>query len=356
MYRNAPGLPGCRIVNVQFAVQFVHDAPLGVRSRPAHVPSLLARDPLRLLGTGVVPIQIQDAVPIRNEVHIVPDPHRVAVRANVIRDLFRPVAVEVKEIQVLSPTALIALPSPEVAKQRRVGHALAIRRDGARTRFGNRQGGRQATLHRNGVQFPGTRLPVVPGGPEQHPFPVRSPSVDMVVVAPAGRERPARRIVGQLPRLTALRRDHIDLLVAVVLAGERDPPPGRIEFREELEAGVGGEANRAPALIRNGPNVARMDEDDPIALDVRKSQKLGLGTSGQRQQKRKQTGSKQHLADSNRPPTWNALGTIGRIISIKSMTYDANGRARLLLSRPEGSRLPMRLAPSNRLRNEFRSP
>ena len=247
--RNTVGLPGWHVVNAQFAVQFVYDAPVGVRSGPPDVPSLLARDPLGFLGAGVVPIQVQDAVTIRNEVDGVSDPHGVAVRANVIGDLFRPIAVEVEQIQVLSPTALIALPRPEVAEQRRIGHALAVRRNGTRSRFGNRQSGRQTAFHRHGIQFSRTRLPIVPGGPEQHPIPVGSPAVDVVVVAPAGRERPSRRIVGQLPRFTALRGDDIDLLVAVVLAGERDPPPCRIEFREEFETGMRGEASRAPALI-----------------------------------------------------------------------------------------------------------
>ena len=140
--RNAPRLPCRRIVHAQFAVQFVHDAPAGVRSRPAHVPSLLPRDPLRFLGAGVVPIQIQDAIPVRNEVHIVPDPHGIAIRADVIRDLLRSVAVEVEEIQVLGPATLIALPRSKVAKQRRVGHSLAVWRNRPRSRLGNRQGGR----------------------------------------------------------------------------------------------------------------------------------------------------------------------------------------------------------------------
>ena len=138
--RNAPRLPCRRIVHSQFAVQFIHDASVGVRSRPAHVPSLLPRDPLGFLGAGVVTIQIQHAIPVRNKVHIVPNPHGIAIRADVIRDLFRAVAVEVEEIQVLSPAALIALPRSKVAKQRRVGHSLAVWRNRSRSRFGNWQG------------------------------------------------------------------------------------------------------------------------------------------------------------------------------------------------------------------------
>ena len=93
----------------------------------------------------------------------------------------------------------------------------------------------------------------------------------MVVVAPAGRERPARRIIRQLPGLAAFGRNHVDLLVTVILAGEGDPTPCRIELREEFQPGMRGEANRTPALIRHAPDVARMDKDDAVPMDVWKA-------------------------------------------------------------------------------------
>ena len=74
-----------------------------------------------------------------------------------------------------------------------------------------------------------------------------------------------------MPGLAAFRGNHVDLLVTVILAGEGDPPPCRIELREEFQPGMRGEANRAPALIRHAPDVARMDEYDAVPMDVRKA-------------------------------------------------------------------------------------
>ena len=76
---------------------------------------------------------------------------------------------------------------------------------------------------------------------------VARPAEDLMVVAPARRQRPACRIPRELLRHAAGRRDDVHLFVAVVLAGECDPLPVGREPREQLETGVRRETRRGAA-------------------------------------------------------------------------------------------------------------
>ena len=85
-----------------------------------------------------------------------------------------------------------------------------------------------------------------------------------------------RRIVGQLPGLAAIGGHHVNLLVAIVLAGEGDPLAVGRELREQLDAGMRGEARSGAAGGVDHPQIAAVSEDDAVVVDVRKTQKLGL--------------------------------------------------------------------------------
>ena len=76
---------------------------------------------------------------------------------------------------------------------------------------------------------------------EEHGAAVRRPTVDLVVVAPARRQRTLGRVPGEPLRLATGRRDDIDLFVTVVLTGEGDPLTVGGETGEDLLARVGGE-------------------------------------------------------------------------------------------------------------------
>ena len=105
---------------------------------------------------------------------------------------------------------------------------------------------------------------------------VVGPAVDLVVVAPARRQWTRRRIEGQLPRLAAIGGHHVDLFIAVVLAGEGDPLAIGRELREQLDAGMRGQARGGAARRVDHPQIAAVGEDDAVVVDVRKAQELGL--------------------------------------------------------------------------------
>jgi hypothetical protein len=107
------------------------------------------------------------------------------------------------------------------------------------------------------------------------------PAVNLVVIAPARRQGALRRIEGQLLGLAAIRGHDVDLLIAVVLAGEGDPLAVGRELREQLDAGVRGQARGRAAGRVHQPQVAAVGERDAVIVDVRKAQELGLrGQSG----------------------------------------------------------------------------
>src|ERR1039458_4199028 len=100
--------------------------------------------------------------------------------------------------------------------------------------------------------------------------------VNLVVIAPARRQWALRRIEGQLLGLAAIRGHDVDLLIAVVLAGERDPLAIGRELREQLDAGVRGESRGRAACRVDQPEVAAVGEYDAVIVDVRKAEELGL--------------------------------------------------------------------------------
>jgi hypothetical protein len=121
--------------------------------------------------------------------------------------------------------------------------------------------------------------PSVAQGAEEDRPAVRSPAVDLVVVTPTRGERSAGGVEGELLGHATGRGNDVDLLVAVVLAGEGDPLAVRRELGEQLEPGMGGQPGRRPAGGRRGPQVAGIGEDDLVAVDIRKPQQLGLSGS-----------------------------------------------------------------------------
>jgi len=77
-------------------------------------------------GGRVGAVEVEPIVAVGDEVDGVADPHRVALGARAVCDRRHRRRVEIKKIQILRPAALIALPVPEVAEQRRVDDAIAV--------------------------------------------------------------------------------------------------------------------------------------------------------------------------------------------------------------------------------------
>ena len=275
------------VVDAQLAVQLVDDAGRVVGRRPADVPRGAARELRDRVGLRVPGVEVERAVAVGGEVDPVADPHGVALGALAGGEGLGVVRGEVVDPEVLRPAALVALPGAEVAEEGRVGDPLPVGREVARARGGHRERLREAPLCRDGEEL-ALRADAVGVAlrAEENGRAVGRPAHDLVVVAAARREGAAGRVVGELLRLAPLRRHHVDLLVALVLAGEGEPLPVRRELREELEARVGGQPGGVAALRRRRPDVARVAERDAIAGDVGEAEQLRLGRGGRGQEPR----------------------------------------------------------------------
>ena len=289
-------------VDLQLAVQLVDDAAGAVVARPADVPRLAVGELRRLARGEVVAVEVERAAAVRREVDGVADPHRVPVGAPVIGHALDRVRLAVEDVELLRPAALVALPRPEVAKQRRVDDARPVGREvpGPGLRHRERHG--QSPVGRRQEQPAVRQVGAVAQRPEQDRLPVRRPVVDLVVVAPARRERAAGRIVRDLPRHAPGGGNDVDLLVAVVLAGERDARAVGREPGKQLQPGMGRQPRGQPAGGRGQPQIAAVAEYHPLAMDVREAQQLRLSRRRCRQAQRNRArrqhdeGSSQHLA------------------------------------------------------------
>jgi hypothetical protein len=81
--------------------------------------------------------------------------------------------------------------------------------------------------------------------------------------------------------------DDVDLLIAVILAGEGDPFAVGRELGEDFDAGMRGKARREAPRCGSQPEIAGVCENNFIAVDIRKAKKLGLrvGIFGQAKSK-----------------------------------------------------------------------
>jgi hypothetical protein len=286
---------------LQIAVQFVHDPSFAVVAGPAHVPRVAMRELPDLAGFHVVRVEVERAAPVRAEVDRVADPHRVAVRAGMIRNPFPLMGAQVEHVQVLRPAALIPFPRAEVPDQWRVRNARFIRRKITRARLRHRERLGHAAVDPHGVELRPGEVPRVAQGAEQNRRAVRGPVVHLVVVAPARGERTACRVERQLLGRAPRGWDDVDLLVAVILAGNGDPSAVRRELRKQLQTRMGRQPGRGAACGRRTPEVAGVAEHHPVPMNVGEPQNFGLGCRGRsreqrdRKEKRQQSRTSGHL-------------------------------------------------------------
>ena len=64
------------------------------------------------LGQSVVGIQVVAPIPIRSEVDLVADPHRIPVCPGMIGHPLHLMGGQIEDVELLSPATLIALPTP----------------------------------------------------------------------------------------------------------------------------------------------------------------------------------------------------------------------------------------------------
>ena len=268
------------VEDAERAAELVHDLPRVVRGGPAHVPRGGCRQLLGLCTGEVGGVEVEGSVAVGDEVDPIANPHGVALGPHRGRDARRGARREIVDPEILGPAPLIALPVAEIAEQRAVDDALAVGGEIARTRCGHGKLHREAAPGVDGVQGGQRRAVVgIPHRTEQDLLAVRRPSVDLIVVAVARGQGAACRVPGDLPWDASRRGNDVDLLVAVVLAGERDPLAIGRELGEQLEPGMSREARCGAAAGARRPEVPAIDERHAVAMDVGKAKEPRLGSS-----------------------------------------------------------------------------
>ena len=84
-------------------------------------------------------------------------------------------------------------------------------------------------------------------------------------------------IKGQLLRLAAFCGHHVDVEVAVVLAGEGDPLSVGRKFGEQFAARMRGDAARHSAIARNQPQISAVVEGNLVPVNIGEAHQPAFG-------------------------------------------------------------------------------
>ena len=130
-----------RVETVQSARLLEDDRSGSVASRPTDVPGLRAGPGAGVAAAGVVGVEVVRPRTVGGEEDPGADPHRVPVGARVVGDLRHFARGAIEHVEVLRPAARVALPRPEVPKERRINELVSLRGPGARpgARHGERR-------------------------------------------------------------------------------------------------------------------------------------------------------------------------------------------------------------------------
>ena len=168
------------------------------------------------------------------------------------------------------------------------------------------------------------------------------------VVGPAPREVGAG-VPGQSSRLASLDRNHVDVGVAVVLAGEGHQGPVRRQLGSALDALKAGQPPRGSAIATDDPQVGGIGEDDMLVADVRLTQQLGLGAERGAGASQGQPYGDEQADPHNAISSWREYaGRKGRsgggqTIRVPQTRFNHGGKM-WMMDLPEGSRGPIRRA------------
>ena len=189
---------------------------------------------------------------VGQEVDRVAMPHRLRVVGRIRGDVLRREGLQVEQEQIRRPAASIALPVAEVLRHGHVDELRAVRRVRAEFTVGHREFFGQTAPGANREELAETLASALTPGREEHARAVGGPADHAV----------RHRVMRQAHRLAALRRDDVDVRVAVVRSAVGDLRPVRREPREHFLSGRGAEADRRASRLRHQPDVARVDERD----------------------------------------------------------------------------------------------
>ena len=237
----------------------------------------------RFLRREIVTEQIHVPVAIREKVDlIIWRPHRDDVLSLVVRDVLDPAGLEIVNPDVVGHAAAVTLPGAELPKDPVVRHLRVVRRK--REKPAARHG---ELLGQLGIQANRVKLAVeVVEGPHarakgdlrlrvlpRHHHVVWPHAIRNIIATERRGER-------QPLRLTAIRRHHAHLGVAVVLRSEGDHLPVGREAREGVVAGRRGQSPRGSAVHAHGVEISRVAEDNLRAVGRREAEqarRFGVG-------------------------------------------------------------------------------
>lgn len=192
-------------------------------------------------------------------------PHRLAVVGVAGSGDARRVVFEVDQPDLGHPAAAVALPGAEVAGRRHVGEGT-VGGDGAELAVGHRQLLRQAAIAGGLVELVETGTARGHAGGVEQGGAVGVP-VDQAI---------ALRVVGDAGGHATRHRYHVDVLVAVVVAGEGDVLAVGGEARKRLFPRRGREPPGGAAGPGDDPDVAGIDKGDVGRRDVGLTQHAGV--------------------------------------------------------------------------------
>ena len=238
----------------------VDDAPVAAIGA-AHVPDGFPRQLAQRLGPGVEGEEVGRAVvAVRDEDDLVAHPDRIAVGRVDMRDLLPGLALGIEDPDRRRGAAAALAPAARARVGRAVGavgQARAVGRPHAFIGDGLHHLLLEAAFQRHLEQLLAAGIQHLAVGGEQHAPAIGAPAGDLV----------RGRMPGQAPRLTAAGGDHVDIGVAVVTGGERDPLPVGREARREFGRGMTGQTARLAAVPVGDPQVAAVDEGQVARRD-----------------------------------------------------------------------------------------
>ena len=286
--RQPPVGVGARIEQVDRAGLLVGDHPApGVHA--AQVEALERAERLDLAGPGRVAVEVHRAVAVGREVDVAVEPAGERVAGAEVGDLLGVVGLQIEDPDRRNATTAVPLPGAERVADRGVGDPLAggVEARVCGLRNGERLGHAAADRHQEQL---GDRRPRCPPAAEQDPIPVRMPVAHEVAV----------RVPGQAPRPPALDRDHVDVGVALVLRGIRDPASVRADAWGSLVARRARQPPRVAAGSVDDPEVLRVDEDHVIRGDGRLLEQEGLASAQLVVRRGEQDGEEGKRSDGHR--------------------------------------------------------
>ena len=195
-------------------------------------------------------------VAIGEEIDRIADPHRVVVVRIVARHAYDARIGQVGNVHRRRLPAAIALPKRLPAKVRNVRQVRGIGRERARLGHGQWEPLRKAAGCGHGKQLIRIRRAVAIGS-EEHVLAVGRPTDGDV----------CRGMIGQTPGLAARGRDHVDVDVLVVHAGEGDLRSVGRKDGARFEPVPRRQAMRGAARAVDDPNVAAVGKGDLRATD-----------------------------------------------------------------------------------------